>query len=186
MYTIRELAIAGVFEIIPARISDDRGYFSEVFRTDLLRQHGINAGWVQDNQAFSRRAGVLRGLHYQRPPMAQDKLVRVISGAILDVAVDIRQGSPTFGKWLSLKVSAEMGNQVFVPKGFAHGYRTLEPNTVVLYKVSAFYAPKLEATIRYDDPELDIDWQLSGAVPLLSQRDASASSLHDQASAFSI
>ena len=184
MFVIRELAIAGVFEIVPDKYGDARGFFSEVFRADALRANGIDVEWVQDNHAFSGEAGVLRGLHYQRPPAAQDKLVRVTRGGILDAVVDIRTGSPTFGNWLSLVVTAEKWNQIFVPKGFAHGYRTLAENTEVLYKASANYAPHLEGAIRFDDPAIGIDWQIGDSQPLLSQGDASASGLHDQVTGF--
>jgi len=157
MFEFRKLSIAGVFEIVTENAVDERGYFAEVFKADALREHGIDVEWVQDNEAFSREPGVLRGLHYQRSPAAQDKLVRVARGAILDVVVDIRAGSSTFGQWLSLVISAEKRNQIYVPKGFAHGYRTIEPNTLVLYKVSAGYAPELEGAIRFDDPDIGID-----------------------------
>ena len=186
MIEFRELAIAGVFEIVAGRLVDERGYFAEVFKADALRHHGIDVGWVQDNEAFSREAGILRGLHYQRPPAAQDKLIRVASGAILDVVVDIRAGSSTFGKWLGLVVSAAKWNQVYVPKGFAHGYRTIEPNTLVLYKVSAGYAPELEGAIRYDDPDIGIDWRLDGTTPVLSRKDALAPRLREQQVPFSM
>ena len=186
MFIFRELAISGVFEIVPQKYGDERGFFSEVFKADALREHGIDVEWVQANQAFSRAAGVLRGLHYQRPPVAQDKLVRVSSGAILDIVVDIRAGSPTFGKWLSLVVSAEKWNQIYVPKGFAHGYRTIEPNTMVLYKVSANYAPELEDAIRFDDPDIGIDWQLGDSVPILSKKDTQAPGLRERPAVFSI
>ena len=135
--------------------------------------------FVQDNHSLSRKAGVLRGLHYQLPPFAQDKLVRVISGAILDVAVDIRKSSPTFGRWLALEVSAEKWNQILVPKGFAHGFVTLIPDTEVIYKVTERYAPECDRSIRFDDPAIGIDWRVSAADVTLSDKDRNAPLLAD-------
>ena len=135
--------------------------------------------FVQDNHSLSRKAGVLRGLHYQLPPFAQDKLVRVISGAILDVAVDIRKSSPTFGRWLALEVSAKRWNQILVPKGFAHGFVTLVPDTEVIYKVTERYAPECDRSIRFDDPAIGIDWRVSAADVTLSDKDRNAPLLAD-------
>jgi len=169
-----ETELPGVYEIVPDRFGDSRGYFSEVFKKEAFEDQGIFIDWVQDNQSLSAEKGVLRGLHYQRPPVAQDKLVRVVRGAILDVAVDIRSGSPTYKKWVACTLTADKGNQLLVPKGFAHGFLTLEPNTEVLYKVSDRYSPDHDASIRFDDPEISVDWQLEGAAPVLSQKDAHA------------
>ncbi|WP_284212163.1 dTDP-4-dehydrorhamnose 3,5-epimerase, partial [Methylobacterium brachythecii] len=130
-----ETAIPEVKRVVPKRHGDDRGWFSEVFRADRLAEAGIDSVFVQDNQSFSVPAGTLRGLHFQTPPAAQAKLVRVLAGAILDVAVDIRRGSPTFGRYVAVRLDAENGEQLFVPHGFAHGFCTLEPNTMVAYKV---------------------------------------------------
>lgn len=140
--------------------------------------------FVQDNHSYSSSKGVLRGLHFQLPPFAQDKLVRVVKGAIYDVAVDIRQGSPNFAKWCGLIVSAEAWNQILVPKGFAHGFLTLEPDTEVIYKVSDVYAPDCERSIRYDDPDIGIDWPLDGAEPVLSVKDLKAPLLRDTDTGF--
>ena len=134
-------ALDGVVEIRPARHGDDRGWFSEVYKRHTLRDAGIDIEFVQDNESFSAPAGTLRGLHYQLPPHAQDKLVRVIHGSILDIAVDIRRGSATFGQHVAVTLTAERGNQLLVPAGFAHGFSTLEPDTRVAYKVSAGYVP---------------------------------------------
>ena len=157
--------------LVPKQFKDHRGFFSEVYSTKLLRDAGINAAFVQDNHSLSVEKGVLRGLHYQVGPMAQDKLVRVVRGAILDVAVDVRRGSPTFGRHVSAVISAENWQQIFVPVGFAHGFVTLEPNTEVLYKVSAFYSPQHERGVRWNDPALGIDWGVGEDEAVLSDRD---------------
>jgi dTDP-4-dehydrorhamnose 3,5-epimerase len=174
MTTVTPLALAGVYEIVPRRFGDDRGFFSETFNEAELAGAGIALRFVQDNHAWSKASGTLRGLHYQLPPRAQDKLLRVTRGAILDVAVDIRRSSPTFGKWLSLVVSAEKWNQILVPAGFAHGYLTLEPDTEVLYKVTDIYSPEHERSIRFDDPALGIEWGIAPDASQLSDKDRRA------------
>ena len=171
MVEVRELALAGIFEIIPQKFGDQRGFFSETWNEAALAEAGIRAAFVQDNHSFSAARGVLRGLHFQMPPLAQDKLVRVAKGAIYDVAVDIRRDSHTYGRWVSLVISADRWNQIFVPKGFAHGFVTLEPNTEVLYKVTAPYSPKQERAIRFDDPALSIDWPVQVGDVQLSEKD---------------
>lgn len=153
---VRQLQLAGVFEVIPTYHRDERGYFCETYKKEVLTAAGVDLEFVQDNHAYSANVGVLRGLHYQLPPRAQDKLVRVIRGKILDVVVDIRRSSATFGRWLALEVSAEAGNQVFVPKGYAHGLLTLAPDTEVLYKVTDTYSPQLDRSIRFDDPDIAV------------------------------
>ncbi|HYI64441.1 MAG TPA: dTDP-4-dehydrorhamnose 3,5-epimerase [Allosphingosinicella sp.] len=155
---VQPLAIPDVMEIIPDRHPDDRGYFSEVWNAATFKEKGIDTRFVQDNQSLSAERGVLRGLHYQIPPFAQVKLLRVLRGSIFDVAVDIRRDSPGFGRWVGLTLSAEAGNQILVPIGFAHGFVTLEPGCEILYKVSAPYSPRHERTIRFDDPDIAIDW----------------------------
>lgn len=155
----------------PKKFGDHRGFFSEVFSRKVMRELGIETEFVQDNHSLSAEKGVVRGLHYQVAPTAQDKLVRVVRGAILDVAVDIRRNSPTFGKHVSVVISAENWRQVLVPVGFAHGFVTLEPNTEVLYKVSSYYSPKDERGIRWNDPALGIDWSIDPATAILSKRD---------------
>jgi len=157
--------------LIPKKHGDHRGFFSEVYGRKLLADAGITTEFVQDNHSLSAQKGVLRGLHYQLPPMAQDKLIRVVRGAILDVAVDIRKSSPTFGKHVAAMLSAENWRQIFVPVGFAHGFVTLEPNTEVLYKVSTYYSPSHERGIRWNDPKLGIDWGVDAANAILSERD---------------
>jgi dTDP-4-dehydrorhamnose 3,5-epimerase len=171
---VRELELPGVLEIVPQRFGDNRGFFSETWNQARFRAAGITADWVQDNHSLSSQLHVLRGLHFQMPPFAQDKLVRVVRGAIFDVAVDIRQGSATYGNWVGLELSAEDWNQILVPKGFAHGYLTLQAQTEVIYKVSASYSPEHDRSIRFDDPKIAIEWPLGDARPIQSPKDAAA------------
>ena len=155
------------------RFNDDRGWFSEVYNQQAFVKLGINAGFVQDNHSFSLSLGTIRGLHFQRPPHAQDKLVRCIRGRIYDVAVDVRRGSPTYGKYVGEELSAENGLQLFIPAGFAHGFATLEPDCEITYKVSDIYAPQTEGGLRWNDAALDIDWHLPARItPSLSAKDA--------------
>lgn len=174
MTEVRKLDIADVLEIAPKKFGDDRGFFSETYKHAELLDHGVSLNFVQDNQSYSAVCGVLRGLHYQLPPFAQDKLVRVIRGRIFDVAVDIRRSSPTFGKWVGLEISAQKWNQILVPKGFAHGFVTLEPDTEVVYKVTDVYSPEHDRNIRFDDPTIAIDWPVSADAVILSAKDAAA------------
>ncbi|GIL00641.1 MAG: dTDP-4-dehydrorhamnose 3,5-epimerase [Alphaproteobacteria bacterium] len=183
-FVFRKLELDGLLVIEPDKRADSRGFSSVTYARDAFLRHGVAIDWVQDNHSYSAAAGVLRGLHFQRPPFAQDKLVRVVAGAVLDVAVDIRRGSPTFGRWASLVLSAAKWNQLLVPRGFAHGFRVLEPATHVLYKVSQFYSPAHDAAIRYDDPAIGVDWQLGADRPLLSDRDAAAPLLADTDTGF--
>ncbi|UCA47061.1 dTDP-4-dehydrorhamnose 3,5-epimerase [Pseudochrobactrum sp. XF203] len=173
MLEVNELGL-GVFEIIPTRFGDDRGYFTETYNKQKLEPYGISMEFVQDNQSYSVRKGVLRGLHYQLEPYAQDKLVRVLKGRVYDVAVDIRQGSSTFGKWVALELTAEQGNQILIPKGFAHGFVTLEEHTIVAYKVSDYYSQECDRNIRYDDPDLAIKWPILDVNYQLSDKDTAA------------
>jgi dTDP-4-dehydrorhamnose 3,5-epimerase len=174
MLEVRSLGIDGVLEIVPKRHGDARGFFVETYNAERFLQAGIDLLFVQDNHSYSAAAGVLRGLHYQLAPRAQDKLLRVIRGSILDVAVDIRRGSKTFGKWNALEVSAEKGNQILVPKGFAHGFVTLVPDTEVLYKVTDTYSQEHDRSIRFDDPAIGIGWpSLTGGFQL-SDKDLKA------------
>lgn len=168
---VEPLAIADVKIITPRRFTDARGFFSETWNEQSWTQTGFTARFVQDNQAYSADQGVLRGLHFQLPPAAQGKLIRVTRGAILDVAVDIRRGSPTFGRHVSAVLSAENWRQMWVPEGFAHGYVTLEPHTEVLYKVTQPYAPALDRGIRWNDPALAIDWGPAAHTVILSEKD---------------
>jgi dTDP-4-dehydrorhamnose 3,5-epimerase len=175
----RELGVPGLFEIRPNRIADARGYFCETWRRDWSLPIGFEGEFVQDNQSLSRDVGVLRGLHLQRAPAAQAKLVRVVRGAIFDVAVDLRPGSPTYGQWAGLIVSADLGNQIFVPAGFAHGFLTLEADCEVAYKVSAPYSPEDERAVRFDDPAIGIQWPDIGTPFILSDKDRAAPLLKD-------
>src|SRR3954452_17220292 len=159
--------------ILPKKFGDHRGFFSEVYSRKALAEVGILTEFIQDNHSLSVEKGVLRGLHYQVAPMAQDKLIRVVKGAILDVAVDVRRSSPTFGKHVTAMLSADNWRQVFVPVGFAHGFVTLEPNTEVIYKVSAYYSPAHERGIKWNDPALGIDWGVTEGQAILSGRDQS-------------
>lgn len=179
MIEVKELALPGVYEITPRRFGDQRGFFSETYSAARLSEHGIDLDFVQDNHSLSGAIGVLRGLHYQLAPFAQAKLVRVVRGAILDVAVDIRKSSPTFGKWLALEVTAEKWNQILVPEGFAHGFVTLLPDTEVVYKVNRPYAPEHERSIRYDDPAIGIEWPIPASGLTLSDKDSMAPLLAD-------
>jgi len=166
-----ETEIPAVKVLVPKKFGDHRGFFSEVYSDKLLAGLGIEARFVQDNHSLSAEKGVVRGLHYQLPPMAQDKLIRVVRGAIMDIAVDIRRGSPTFGKHVACLLSAENWKQMFVPTGFAHGFATLEPNTEVLYKVTRYYSPSHERGIRWNDPKLGINWHVAEDQAVLSERD---------------
>ena len=179
-----ETALDGVVEIRAKRFGDDRGWFSETYKQHTLRDAGIDIDFVQDNESFSAPTGTLRGLHYQTAPHAQDKLIRVIHGSILDVAVDIRRASHTFGKHVAVTLTAQDANQLLVPAGFAHGFCTLEPTTPVAYKVSGQYAPDCERAIRWDDADLAVAWQLPATGPTLSEKDEIAPLLADQPDLF--
>lgn len=163
--------IPDVKVLAPKRHGDARGFLSETYNRRMLAELGISGDFVQDNHSMSSEANVVRGLHYQIPPFAQDKLIRVARGAIKDVAVDVRRGSPTFGKHVAVILSAENWRQIFIPAGFAHGFVTLEPNTEVLYKVSNYYAPQHERGIRWNDPALAIEWGIDASSAILSPRD---------------
>ena len=182
---IASLAIPAVKLLTPRKFADERGYFSETWSRKTLNAHGICAEFVQDNQSLSRPRGVVRGLHFQTPPFAQDKLVRVLRGSILDVAVDIRRGSPTYGQHVSAELTAESGTQIWVPKGFAHGFVTLEPDTEIAYKVTADYAPECDRGLAWDDPDLGIAWPVSAATALLSPKDTRHPRLKDLPGYFS-
>jgi dTDP-4-dehydrorhamnose 3,5-epimerase len=179
MVEVRPLALPGVVEITPKKHGDDRGFFSETYNAEALAVHGIDFAFVQDNHSLSAAKNVLRGLHYQLPPRAQAKLVRVIRGAVYDVVVDIRRGAATFAKWVALELSAERWNQLLVPAGFAHGFVTLQPDTEVIYKVTDYYSPQHDRSIRFDDPEIRIDWPADAADLQLSEKDRRAPLLAD-------
>ena len=181
---IKPTDLSGILIISPRRFGDDRGFFCETWNAGVLAEHGINTAFVQDNQSLSSAVGTIRGLHYQSPPHAQDKLVRCGRGTLLDVAVDIRKGSPTYGEWIGVKLSAENGKQLLIPKGFLHGFVTLEPDTEILYKCSDYYAPECDGVIRFDDPGIGIDWGISPDKAVLSKKDATAPFLKDFDSPF--
>jgi dTDP-4-dehydrorhamnose 3,5-epimerase len=168
---VTDTAIAGLRILTPTRHCDARGFFSEVYREDMLAAHGIAVRFVQDNHSLSLKRGTVRGLHFQIPPFAQAKLVRVTAGAVLDVAVDLRWGSPSYGRSVAVRLSAAEWNQLFVPEGFAHGFCTLEPNTEVAYKVSRPYSAAHDRGLHWNDPALAIPWPVSEAEALLSERD---------------
>ena len=165
------LDIPDVKLITPVKHGDGRGFFSETYNKKTLAAAGIDLDFVQDNQSLSASAGTLRGLHYQTHPFAQDKLVRVVKGRILDVAVDVRRASPTFGKWVAAEISADKWNQILVPIGFAHAVCTLEPDTEIIYKVTNFYSAQHDFGIRWNDPDLKIDWPFQDAQITLSEKD---------------
>jgi len=179
---IEPTALPDVLILTPNRFGDDRGWFSETFNASRMAAAGLMMGWVQDNHSMSAKVGTLRGLHYQRPPHAQDKLVRCSRGAIFDVAVDIRVGSPSYGKWVGVDLTPENARQLLVPKGFLHGFVTRAPDTEVQYKCSDVYAPDCDGGIRWNDPTIGIDWGV--ADPTLSAKDTVAPLLADFASPF--
>ena len=168
---VQPTEISDVKIINPVRHQDGRGFFSESYNKDALFVAGIDIEFVQDNHVLSEQRGVVRGLHFQAAPFAQAKLIRVVRGAIFDVAVDIRNGSPTYGQHVTAIISAERWNQILVPVGFAHGLITLEPKTEVLYKVSQPYSPEHDKGILWNDPQLGIDWPISGSEAILSEKD---------------
>jgi dTDP-4-dehydrorhamnose 3,5-epimerase len=170
--------------IEPRRIGDDRGWFMEVYSEKAFAELGIADRFVQDNHSMSRQTGVLRGLHFQTPPFAQAKLVRCLRGAIWDVAVDLRSGSPTFGRWVAAELSAQNGRQLFVPVGFAHGFLTLTEDAEVAYKVSAPYSREHDGGVRFDDPDIGVAWPLAGRTPVLSPKDQALPALRDWRSPF--
>lgn len=176
---ITETALPGVLILTPRRFGDDRGWFSETFNASRMVEAGLgHLHWVQDNHSFSAARGTLRGLHYQAPPMAQDKLVRCTRGAIRDVAVDFRDGSPTFAQWVAVELTAENGRQLLVPRGFLHGFVTLSDDTEVQYKCTQVYAPHCDGAVRWDDPQIGVEWGLE-TPPILSAKDAAAPLLAD-------
>ncbi len=182
---IDPLPLPGLCRVRPRRHEDARGWFMESFHARDLAEAGITCSFVQDNHAYSRAAGTVRGLHFQIPPHAQDKLVRVVRGAILDVVVDIRHGSPTFGRHVVAPMQAD-GTQLFVPAGLAHGLVTLEPDTEVLYKVSAHYAPEHDRGIAWDDPDLAIAWPEIADPATLSGKDRQWPRLKDLPAHFTL
>jgi dTDP-4-dehydrorhamnose 3,5-epimerase len=170
-FTIRPLDIPEVFLVTPKRFGDVRGYFMETYSAAEYSSLGIKTTFVQDNQSLSEKQGTVRGLHFQVPPKPQAKLIRVLHGRIFDVAVDLRRGSPTYGQGCAATLTAQGAEQLFIPRGFAHGYCTLEPNTEVAYKVDEYYAPDCEVGLIWNDPTIGISWPVGQAEAALSERD---------------
>ena len=182
--TVKPLTIPEVKLITPKKFGDHRGFFAETYNHKLLQASGIDCPFVQDNHSLSATPGTVRALHFQLPPHAQCKLVRVLKGSILDVAVDIRRGSPTFGKFVTAVLSADNFQLMYVPIGFAHGFATLEPNTEVAYKVSDYYAPSHERGIRWNDPVIGVPWGVPENEATLSAKDKIAPLLAEAAELF--
>lgn len=175
--------LMGLILIKPKRFGDHRGFFAETYSHRTYTSLGVDVAFVQDNHSLSAVVGTVRGLHFQAPPHAQAKLVRCGRGAIFDVAVDIRRGSPTYGSWAGFALSAENGAQLYIPAGFAHGFATLEPNSEIVYKCSDYYAPETEGALRWDDPAIGIEWPIVGDA-ILSEKDANAPLLANLRSPF--
>ena len=180
---IETTALDGVLVLTPRRFGDARGFFSESWNRKTLADKGITLDFVQDNHSVSAAVNTVRGLHFQSPPHAQAKLVRCGRGRLFDVAVDIRRGSPTWGAWVGVELSAENGKQLLMPAGFLHGFATREPDTEIIYKCTDYYAPDCDGAVRFDDPTIGIDWGLSGD-PVLSDKDAAAPALAEFDSPF--
>lgn len=180
---IIQTALPGVLLLEPVRFGDDRGFFSESWSRKVMEEHGLHFDFVQDNHSLSALVNTVRGLHFQSPPHAQDKLVRCGRGALFDVAVDIRKGSPTFGQWVGYELSFENGRQLLVPAGFLHGFSTRAPDTEIIYKCSDYYAPECDGAVRFDCPDIDIDWGLTGDA-VLSGKDQIAPVMADFDSPF--
>ena len=181
--TIDELNIPGVLLIVPKRISDSRGWFAETYSRKVFKDRGLDLDFVQDNHSLSIQAGTLRGFHFQTPPHAQAKLIRCTRGRLLDVAVDLRVGSPTYAKYASAELSPLNGRQLFIPVGFAHAFITLEPNTEMIYKVTDIYAPQCDTGIYWNDPTIAFPWDVKHE-PLLSPKDKNLPHLLDGKSPF--
>ena len=180
----KPLKLAGSYEIQLEPHRDERGYFMRTFDRDIFRAHGLDAVWVQENQSMSLQRGTLRGLHFQRPPYAETKLVRALAGSVLDAFVDLRADSPTFGQWDAVELVAEQFNLVYIPKGFAHGFCSLTDNAIVAYHVDACYAPAAEGGIRWDDPALKILWPV--AAPFVSKKDLALPTMNEFISPFTL
>ncbi|POO52106.1 dTDP-4-dehydrorhamnose 3,5-epimerase [Agrobacterium rosae] len=176
---LQRLPLEGLTKITPRRIGDNRGYFSEVFRRDWFEANILDLEFVQDNESLSQPVGTVRGLHFQLPPFAQGKLVRCISGRVFDVAVDIRKNSPTFGKWYGVELSMVNGVQLWIPPGFAHGFATLEENSILSYKVTAPYSAEHDRGVLWNDPDIGIEWPVAPSAEILSDKDRKQPRLSD-------
>jgi len=182
----REFEIDGLFEIRPRLIEDERGYFSEIFRLNAFSERVPGVEFVQENQSLSVRPGTVRGLHFQTKPAAQGKLVRCLAGKLFDVAVDLRHGSPTYGSWIAQTLSPEENNQLWIPVGFGHGFCTLEPNTVISYRVTEYYSPENDKGVAWDDPDIAVDWPPMADPETLSTKDRQQPHLADLPAYFSL
>jgi dTDP-4-dehydrorhamnose 3,5-epimerase len=176
---IEQTALEGVLILTPKRFGDPRGFFSESWNAKRQSDAGIDIDFVQDNHSMSTQVGTVRGLHFQAPPHAQAKLVRCGRGCLFDVAVDIRRGSTTFGQWVGEELSFENGKQLLIPAGFLHGFVTRQPDTEIIYKCSDYYSPECDGAVRFDDPDIGIDWGLNKAEAMLSDKDSAAPFLKD-------
>ena len=181
---VEDTPLAGVKLITPRRFGDNRGFFAESYSAKALAEHGIDTVFVQDNHSLSMTVGTIRGLHFQNPPHAQDKLVRCGKGCLFDVAVDIRKGSPTYGQWFGAELSFENGRQLLIPKGFAHGFVTRLTETEIIYKCSDYYHPETEGALIWNDPDIGIEWGMGDLEPVLSAKDAVAGRFAEFESAF--
>ena len=174
---VTKTELEGVLVVEPQVFGDNRGWFTETYTQNKFEQAGIDTVFVQDNQSYSAQKGTLRGLHFQNAPHAQTKLLRCTRGRIMDVAADIRKGSPQFGKWVAVELTAENHKQLYIPKGFAHGFVTLTDDVEVQYKVDDYYAPDCDRSIRFDDPAIGVEWNCEN--PVLSAKDIKAPLLRD-------
>lgn len=181
---IESLTLSDVKLVTPPRYEDQRGFFSETYNMQRYREAGIDADFVQDNHSLSRRTGTVRGLHFQAPPFAQAKLVRVLRGAVRDVVVDIRKASPTYGQWAYAHLSADNGAQLFIPSGFLHGFVTLESDTEIIYKVDNYYSREADGAVLWCDEALGIDWGIQAEAAVLSDKDMAAQRFADFVSPF--
>jgi dTDP-4-dehydrorhamnose 3,5-epimerase len=182
----RTFDIEGPLEVLPNKFEDDRGYFSEIFRLDEFVKRAGKIEFVQDNQSLSVRPGTVRGIHFQSEPAAQGKLVRCLAGSVLDVAVDLRRDSPSYGQWISVTLTPEATNQLWVPPGFGHAFCTLEPNAVISYRVTSYYSPEHDKGVAWDDPEIGVDWPAIADAETLSAKDRAQPGLADLPPYFSL
>lgn len=181
---IEQTKLSGVVILTPRRFGDARGFFCESWSAARMAKAGLHFDFVQDNHSLSEAVGTVRGLHFQAPPHAQAKLVRCGRGRLFDVAVDIRRGAPTYGQWVGVELSYENGKQLLVPRGFLHGFATLEPDTEIIYKCDDTYAPECDGAVRFDDPDIGIEWKIDSNKAILSGKDAAAPPLRDFESPF--
>jgi len=181
---IHNTQLADVLIVEPIRFEDHRGFFSEIYSKRSYEKIGIDIDFIQDNHSISYDVSTLRGLHFQAPPHAQAKLVRCGHGCLFDVAVDLRYGSPTYGQWTGVELSAKNGLQLYIPIGFAHGFVTREPNTEIVYRCSDYYSPENEGALRFDCPKIGVNWSLNGQNPILSDKDANAMQMDELVSPF--